>query len=408
MATTQWSGLAPAVDAHLNRWAHVDRHVAVAEQVVAIQARPHSHDEVQRLAQKWIDTELGRQWVTFAMSYGVPDADGKPVQGAVTMDGDTISGREQFEADTVALWSGAKLAAREHRMLTNAVSHYVSADVIDEVTMAANLAESEPIFETDLFTPYGFAVFEEPIELIDLDMRTGAVSDHLIVHVRAVGWCPEDSIGVYDDDDFELKPGITLFAYTTAYDYEHGFMTSMTADEIDEWGTGHPDQLSPGLIPIDVIPWRFGREWEGRSEAAHIPHTVPHGVAQLRRFFLAFMRLCWQEIIVKHTSHAGRAERRRWERLAKRKELLDYTVLRLRRLVDPDYEAMLGVGLPLDHRVLVRGHWRRQYMPSFGPARLDDGTMNPESHRLVWIQEHWRGPDDGPLGAMHSATSVTR
>lgn len=41
----------------------------------------------------------------------------------------------------------------------------------------------------------------------------------------------------------------------------------------------------------------------------------------------------------------------------------------------------------LDHRWLVRGHWRRQWFPSLGV------------HKLIWIAEHPSGPSDRPLVA---------
>jgi hypothetical protein len=88
--------------------------------------------------------------------------------------------------------------------------------------------------------------------------------------------------------------------------------------------------------------------------------------------------------------------------------MLDYTVLRLRRQYDPAGMPETGTGLPLDRRQLVRAHWTRQWYGSLGPARLPDGSMNPESHRLVWIEAYWRGPEDGPPGPIHPATSFTR
>ena len=33
-----------------------------------------------------------------------------------------------------------------------------------------------------------------------------------------------------------------------------------------------------------------------------------------------------------------------------------------------------------------------------GPARLADGRMDPETHRLNWIEEYWQGPEDGEHG----------
>ena len=108
---------------------------------------------------------------------------------------------------------------------------------------------------------------------------------------------------------------------------------------------------------------------------------------------------------MRHPQRLERPVRRRWER-AGRKDA-EFVVLRLRRITDPFYRSE-GTGVGLDKRIKVRGHWRRQYFPSLGHARHADGTMNPASHRLVWIDEHWRGPEDAPLGPLHHATSVVR
>ena len=159
-----------------------------------------------------------------------------------------------------------------------------------------------------------------------------------------------------------------------------------------------------------MIPWRFGVEWAPRADDVnyHVPGTVPSPVAFQRRWFFAFMRLMWQEIIVRHATHEPRHTHRRWERLAKRKELLDYTTLRLRRVVDPTYEPT-GMGLPVGPPGVGAGALAAaRGFRSLGPARLPDGTMDPITHRLVWIEAHWRGPEDGPIGPMHTATSFVR
>jgi hypothetical protein len=293
-------------------------------------------------------------------------------------------------------------------MLDAAVTHYVSAEVVEEVTWAAEEAFPEPLFPTDLFTPSGFAVFEKPVRVVDLNVDTGLPDPRVHVDVRAIGWHRHGNIR--SPKDGTIDEGVTLFMYTTPDDYIEGYVKELAATGSEYKDPATQDDVEGAFLPLEVIPWRFGIEWEPKPDTInyHIPGMVPSPVAFQRRWFFAFMRLCWQEIIVRHADHEPRQAHRRWERFAKRKELLDYTTLRLRRVVDPLYEPS-GFGIPLDHRVKVRAHWRRVYVPSIGgPARLPDGTMNPVNHRAVWIEEHWRGPEDGPVGALHSATSVVR
>jgi len=289
--------------------------------------------------------------------------------------------------------------------LRHATTHYVSAEVIHEVSLAAELAEPEPLFGTDLFCPCGFAVFETPVVMPDLDPDTGVTSDDLVVHIRAMGWRAHGGIRASASGAF--TEGVTIFLYTTKEDFREGYLPSLA--KLGKKAPFDWEEVAEGFIPVEVIPWCFGAEWTTRESAGYVKGTVPTPVGAERRWFLAFMRLCWQEIIVHRRENFKRAQYRQWDRLAKRKELLDYTTLRLRRLVDPQHRfEETGTGIPLDHRVLVRAHWRRQYIPSLGPARLADGSMDPNTHRLIWIEKHWRGPEDGPIGAMHSATSVIR
>lgn len=425
---TRWSGLAPAVDAHLARWAMSER----AAQIVAPLWGDNTSlpdREIKDLLARVQDNEVAMHWQVFSLSYGLPDQHGVPIPGVewvandgsgeprlsdsprtgtlVMKDGATISGREQFEGRPGSATQGMLMIRREYEMLSAATSHYVSAEVVDEVTWAAEEAFPEPLFETDLFTPAGFAVLEKPVQVVDLNSATGLPDPRVHVPVRAIGWHRHS--GILSTSDGTIGDGVSIFLYTTADDYNApgGYVDQCAAIGIET----EPARSEGDFIPIEVIPWRFGVEWDVRpgDVAHHIPGTVPGPVAFERRWLFAFLRLCWQEIIVHRASaDVKRPQRRRWERFAKRKELLDYTTLRLRRVVDPNYVPQ-GMGDPLDHRVLVRSHWRRVYVPSLGgPARRPDGTMDPTNHRLVWVERHWRGPEDAPLGAMHSATSVVR
>jgi hypothetical protein len=397
---TKWQGIGAAVDAHLSRLGFANRGILLAKKI------REDRDFSEKTVRRFMENDWGWRWVMFSASYGLPDETGRPKIEALIQEGQTISGREQFGAEEVAIEQGAYLGLREQRMLTRATSHYVSANVINEVNLAASLAEPEPIFDTDLFTPYGFAILEKPLEMPDLDPDTGLVHPSIVTHIRAIGWCREEAIFSSKDDAFH--PGVSIFLYTTRDDYANGFYASAKAAGKDPYPPDTVDSgTSPdGLTPFEVIPWCFGVDWQGRDIPHYEPGSVPIPVANERRWFMAFMRLCWQEIIVRQVHRPDRPTSRRWERMAKGK-LLDYSVLHLRREVDPTYKPEYTGGT-LDYHQYVRGAWRRVHLKKMGPARLPDGRMDPNTHRLKWIEPYWRGPEDGPEGPMHKATSVTR
>jgi hypothetical protein len=54
-------------------------------------------------------------------------------------------------------------------------------------------------------------------------------------------------------------------------------------------------------------------------------------------------------------------------------------------------EVVGGSGEALDHKVLVRGHWRHQWT---GRQRDEEGNRIPgTSQKLIWIEPYWKGPD---------------
>ena len=398
---TKWQGIGPAVDAHLALLAQANRGVHIARKIKQAAIK----DEVisESLIKQNAGNEWTWRWAIFGASYGHPGADGKPVIEVGIREGQTIAGREQFTADEAAISQGAHLAEREHKMLSRATTHYISGNVVDEVNLFASVAEPEPLFLTDLFTRDGFAILEKPMVVPDLDGNTGIVHPTLKVHIRAIGWSMEEAI--FSKQDNLFHQGVSIFLYTTREDYRDGFYrTGMEAglDYIFEPEMVEADRL----IPLEVIPWCFGVNWTSRDSAEYVPGTVPISVAQERRWFMAFMRLCWQEIVVRRQHRPDRPTSRRWERLAKGK-LLDYSVLHLRREVDPNYKPKY-TGHGLTYRRYTRAHPRRVHLKAMGPARLPDGRMDPQTHRLVWVEAYWSGPEDGPLGPTHKATSVVR
>ena len=424
---TKWSGLAPAVDAHIAHWARADRAKHLIDQAV------DNDYDMETSVRAILTNEWLHRWILFGMSYGVPDANGVPQvivmkrgsdmsvpysDGAgrgpmpehtipVTLDGQTITGREQMDGNAASFGQGISLANRELTMLKKAVSHYVSAEVVHEVNEAARLAHPEPLYETDVFTPFGFAVFEEAVEFHDLDPVSGATAGDLFVHIRAIGWAVTDGIGNLSTNT--MGKGVSVFFYTTRQDYERGYYASMVASgRLPPFTPAELDD-DDAFIPVEVLPWSFGVPWTTRRETGFIPGTVPEPIGEQRRWFYAFQRLMWQRIIVAQRAQPHRHEVRRFERTAKRKEILEYTVLRLRRLVEQrPTDLATGTGRQLDRRVLARGYWMYAHVKSLGPARDAHGVQIPETHRWTWVEPAWRGPEDGPIGAMEHATSVVR
>lgn len=452
MRRNRWSGLAPTVDAHIAYWARADRSVNTA--LVITDGTYEGEKVASRIVgQAMADPHLHR-WIVFGSSYGLPDEHGipqvivqerppleeggdplvaiKPLEGTsqtrdhvgpkvLVSDGSTISGREQFHAEGAAVLQGLNLAIREHTMLKLATTHYVSAEVMAEVTEAASLAHNEPLRANDIFCPAGFCVFEEPLVVPDLDPDTGEEADDLWVHVRAMGWHVHDHIANIATN--KVGMGVSIFFYTTRDDYEEGYYQALK--DSGRPVPYEPEAVDEGFLPIEVLPWTFDVPWDTRHSIGYIPGTVPNFVAFQRRWFYAFHRLMWQTIIVHRKEKLPRQQRRRLERTTEgRKELLDYTVLRLRRIVDPTAQPTYsGTGRKLDHRVLARGYWMYAHLKAEGgPTYLTEeqmtaqygavpergGLKNPANHRWVWIEPAWRGPADGPIGAMEAATVVVR
>jgi hypothetical protein len=433
MATERaWSGLGPAVDAYLARWGRADAAGPQLRRIERIVNGESSRNGDLAITDDWLT-----QWMIFGRSYGMPQADGtiaSPMtlaghnDGAsanatlpwaddnrpVYADGATIAGREQLspvqEGDAAV--NGFRLAAREADMLFDAIPHYVSADIVNEVNEAVVTMEPEVLFPTDIITPAGFAVLEVPFLTTDLNPDTGDVAPGVHNAVRAIGWRVNDGIAGWNADTgrYEQRGGVDLFLYTSVGDYLEVYVPSLREQLAIDAAVPPGDWRNDvrNLLTIDVAPWSFGTSWVPRRNADHAPGTVIHSIGEIRRWFLAFMRLCWQENIIRtrHDDLTDRPTRRRWER-ERPGTNLDLQVLRLRRNVYPD-AAETGTGSPLGYRVKVRGFWRRQWYPSLGQARLPDGSMNPESHRLVWIEEHWRGPEDGDIRSPLKATSVVR
>ena len=113
--------------------------------------------------------------------------------------------------------------------------------------------------------------------------------------------------------------------------------------------------------------------------------------------FLLYLGAVGDQIVIKGPDIAERLKKlshpkkkRRLEKEAANQTLFRYTY------VGRQYESRIEreesvSGSHLDHRILVRGHWRHQWI---GRQRDDEGSRIPgTAQKLIWVEPYWKGPD---------------
>lgn len=113
--------------------------------------------------------------------------------------------------------------------------------------------------------------------------------------------------------------------------------------------------------------------------------------------FLLYIGITDDLNVVRPPDYRDRLERLQNPKKRRRlqKQVADETLFRY-TYIGQSYEKKVsdapeGDGSALDHRVLVRGHWRHQW---FGRQRDEDGNRIPgTSQKLIWVEPYWKGPD---------------
>jgi hypothetical protein len=288
-------------------------------------------------------------------------------------------------------------AVAEESAISTEPTTFVSNDIIDMLGIASETVGSEPLFATDLIAPTGFVYLERP-----LVVHVGAehyVSDRPegeTIGIRAFSWRQ----GTMESADGKVTTdaGIWIYVYT-----DFGCLRYIS--DLDDIDSLIPDSV---LVLSDNTGWSFGAHWRP-AEVGERNHVTEDGIivaapdtVLLRKFILSLFRFMWQELLVRErptASELPRSIRRGATRTLGLEEPI--TILKLRR-TRTSSGATTGDGSRLDHRILVRGHWRNQYYPSLG--HVD----SPESHRLIWIEPHVKGPEDADFKVKPKATAVVR
>jgi len=305
----------------------------------------------------------------------------------------------------------------EYEDLALSETHYVSGNVMASVTAAAESAEAEPIFPTDLPCPRGLMVFEFPLMIEEVG-DGGTLDPTTLIPVRAISWSSHEITKLHDDGTISESPGIRYVLYNS--------FDSMDFDDatvgIEVGGKNKDRQISDVVKAtqdlqywvIEQSGWSFGSKWSDAGWIAtdEMTEGQVHGSAAfLRRWLLSYFRWTWQRIIVPTVHRPNRAEMRRGLRGGLTMEDGYIKVMRLRREVE--HTARFDRGeesdeFTFDHQFMVRGHWRRQWYKSLGPAKNPDGSFNHDSHRMVWIEPFIKGNPYGPLIIGHDVSAAVR
>jgi hypothetical protein len=259
-------------------------------------------------------------------------------------------------------------AALLRHTVERARPYYVEADICRLLrAMVERGAPAWTITEDELPTPYGFCWFAaDPVPPDEADSQA---------RLRAISWGP-----VY------ARPG----------------------------APGHQPEFSavplPGATALCVI-----EGWYGTSVAPGLPAVPMAGVAatlgavldsaavgiapagstftpadlrdarQVAALFTVLTLFLQQRVLVAASERADRATRRRLERAGWPDGPL-VRVVALRRSERQHGEPPASPGhVDWAYRWVVRGHWRRQWLPSL------------RRHQPRWIAPHVKGPDDRPL-----------
>lgn len=414
-----WSGPSKALQCHIDAFDRIDRarswiqqHAAQPVSVAEIEAAPFTLRQRLVLMTSMADN----------IGAVLAEPNGKQIASREAFyDGSTVSTQRDHPRDwsnQYNLLRGIGLVNVEWEMLNKAETHYVSHHVMSTVRAAADVADDEPLFPTDLPCPDGLIVFEYPLTIPDLHPETGEIVEGLEMPIRAIGWHQQQiSARFSDGGELTHQDGIFYALYTDEESFKTLFIPSVREHlgeaEYQEHVSTYDARRDP-LWCVDTSGWMFGRSWR-RSPATQPREAFGQGeihdtVAKVRRFILALFRFEWSRILTPQIYKPSRPEQKRALRAGLRLQDGYIKVLRLRRHVEMEArgERVDPDQLAYDHQWIVRGHWRRQWFRSLGPARNADGSFNHDSHRLVWIEPHVKGNPFGELVVGHNVTAVVR
>lgn len=269
---------------------------------------------------------------------------------------------EGFQADRAQRYGDGyqgALPALVTETLHRAEPVYVADEMKAVAETAAESFDLEPLLESDLITPFGFAML--PSAYVTTDVNGYELP------WRSVAWMP---------DTVESK-GRTIQGVWYMLFTHHGDEATMPPERRIQ---NHPH--SPLLMHCAF--WPFGEnvaEFFATEEDTTLERF--DGMKRTTVFVQVLWRLMAQYVRKSKRYAVSRPTARAVARIGH--PARDVTVVRLRRERSPASDEDGKGSVEYSHRWVVRGFWRDQWYPSL------------DAHRQIYIADYIKGPDDKPL-----------
>lgn len=302
----------------------------------------------------------------------------------------------------VALYEATHII--ETAKLQRAEPVWVDANILDLVDYARQSFQPEVMLPTDLFTSEGFAFFERPVFVEDVNGKQACF--------RAMSWGPVDIVDRPSEHVPDQQLHICLYSHLDDDDdYSTGMREKfvaaakargMSARDMHRlvWGSTRLSMFHVGMVPFGMTPEDVYSELT--PEQQNLPSA--RGLLALEQddkggmveaddswrntwaFIQVFFRLAQQRIATVTSETGDRHARKRIARMkGKPAHIGGVQVVTLRRPKRPVGEDHVAHSVDWKHRWVVEGHWRNQFYPS------------TKTHRQIWIAPYVKGPEDADL-----------
>lgn len=263
--------------------------------------------------------------------------------------------------------------------LHSAVTYEVTAEMTEVMLAVVEKTLVEHLYEEELPAPSGFAWFDRPFEMVDIDGNA--------LLCRAVSW----------EMMHRPDPAAAIVLWTHTDDT--GPATLWDRSEYPDQAE-HIRQLLGPLVIMHMALFPFGVRFEGDPDW---DSTKIRSANQV----LAILHLLWMflgmEITTMYQPQVARPARRRALRSLKHGEV---NVIVLRRLRHPDDGRVVSHReVDWSCRWVVQGHYR--HLDSYDQARHHalaehrgtETICGACSSRLTYVRPYVKGPDGAPLRA---------
>ncbi|PZG33710.1 hypothetical protein C1I98_28545 [Spongiactinospora gelatinilytica] len=299
----------------------------------------------------------------------------------------TMLGLPEYDGHPDLMASFAEiLCDREARSLAVAELYFVTAEMTEIVQAAAvGLPAFVPDRE-DFPSPAGLIVFETPLVQYDrLEEPAAVIVENRLaadfrkqpfetVGITAATWGPYDGAGQWQSG------GVLMSFYRDRRE--------MLANLLDDRIRGDVRGTLARLMPDNEFAFQFTAGPERAAREADLRrHDSPAFTSYWAKHLMATLLLMRQPLVYQRAETIRRNLRRQLQRAGYPTgdvRVLDARPRRYERVASDGTEAAAGER-KLGVRFPVAGHWRNHWYP------------RRQVHRPLWIDEHWRGPEDAPI-----------